>query len=332
MVKRWFLLPDNGSNRPRIELQANGTAQQRACCKVTVDGNGAVIEYAGPEWGVCLLNTTRLTQGQPLPLFTGDEVKLERGGGAAAGASLYYVFTCKTTDHGQLPSDDEVAVVDKPGGIGAHQRGQKRQRTEPGTAVALDPPQEPVASDPAGTAGGEGGSAVLKDILEDFTCPICHDIMVEATSLNCGHQFCFSCGRDWLAKCTGSKTCPKCLAPATVMVPCLAFDSTIARVVESEDVDADDRADYGQRRNAAKAARGDAARAAVTIVPAAAAAAAPTAARQFIGGFMMPPAPLAAMFMGDGGGGGGAGGGGGIRAARRAVAPRFRHGGTANQR
>eukprot|EP01103_Thecamoeba_quadrilineata_P004560 TRINITY_DN1429_c0_g1_i2.p1 TRINITY_DN1429_c0_g1~~TRINITY_DN1429_c0_g1_i2.p1 ORF type:complete len:377 (-),score=73.74 TRINITY_DN1429_c0_g1_i2:602-1732(-) len=52
------------------------------------------------------------------------------------------------------------------------------------------------------------------DIEEEFTCPICFDLMVIPHTLHCAHSFCYLCLSHWLHQHKEKKECPVCRASA----------------------------------------------------------------------------------------------------------------------
>ncbi|XP_063055779.1 bifunctional apoptosis regulator-like isoform X2 [Engraulis encrasicolus] len=57
-----------------------------------------------------------------------------------------------------------------------------------------------------GTAGGAAGGGITE---REFSCHCCYDVLVEPTTLNCGHSFCRHCLAQWWE--SSHKTeCPEC--------------------------------------------------------------------------------------------------------------------------
>ena len=55
-------------------------------------------------------------------------------------------------------------------------------------------------------------------------CPICMEIFIMATNLNCGHTFCHECIVEWEKK---AKECPVCRARIKNMTSSMALDQFI---------------------------------------------------------------------------------------------------------
>ena len=66
---------------------------------------------------------------------------------------------------------------------------------------------------------------VLADTI--LQCPICMEIFIIATSINCGHTFCRDCILDWKKK---AKTCPVCRARINQMASSTALDQFITEM------------------------------------------------------------------------------------------------------
>lgn len=69
---------------------------------------------------------------------------------------------------------------------------------------------------------------LLSSLSEDFLCPVCLDIMVEATTLApCGHSFCASCIKSMNSSC-----CPCCQAKIQNKSLSHTINQTIAKLVQ----------------------------------------------------------------------------------------------------
>merc|ERR1719228_2737709 len=64
-------------------------------------------------------------------------------------------------------------------------------------------------------------------------CPICMEIFVTATILNCGHTFCLYCITEWRNK--KGKACPMCRSKIKTMAPCTALDQFIVDMFGLQD-------------------------------------------------------------------------------------------------
>ncbi|KAA0191715.1 hypothetical protein FBUS_00244 [Fasciolopsis buskii] len=67
----------------------------------------------------------------------------------------------------------------------------------------------------------------LHGLLEsDFSCAICHEVLMNASVLGCGHCFCAYCIHMWLKR---RAQCPLCTRPCHRFVPLKMVDSFIAQ-------------------------------------------------------------------------------------------------------
>ncbi len=75
---------------------------------------------------------------------------------------------------------------------------------------------------------------VLVEQMEDeFSCVICQELFIEATTLACSHSFCDYCLRSWLKK---KKTCPICRTDIKgTFVRSRVLDSAVEKIVETMD-------------------------------------------------------------------------------------------------
>lgn len=90
--------------------------------------------------------------------------------------------------------------------------------------------------------GGKG----IESFGEDVTCPICHSLIVGATSLHCAHLFCSTCVSQWLKR---HSTCPVCRSEVPAMhepVTLLAVDSLVSKMIALVPLAA--RADFEERK------------------------------------------------------------------------------------
>ncbi|KAF8624852.1 hypothetical protein AX15_005732 [Amanita polypyramis BW_CC] len=83
--------------------------------------------------------------------------------------------------------------------------------------------------------GNKGQAPSVEDLEEEFTCPICCDILAATHAANpCGHSFCGSCGERWIAKKTNDR-CPICRTTLTgdiPMIPNIAMDNVIEKYIQ----------------------------------------------------------------------------------------------------
>ena len=80
----------------------------------------------------------------------------------------------------------------------------------------------------------EMAKKVLVEKMEDeFTCIICQELFIEATTLACSHSFCDYCLKSWLKK---KKTCPICRTDIKgTFVRSRVLDSAVEKIVETMD-------------------------------------------------------------------------------------------------
>ncbi|KZT06351.1 uncharacterized protein LAESUDRAFT_192104 [Laetiporus sulphureus 93-53] len=80
-----------------------------------------------------------------------------------------------------------------------------------------------------------GVRQALAELGDEFTCPICCDLMAAAHLCNpCGHTICGECGWNWTMQAKSSPTCAICraaLAPHSAMIPNFALDNAIEKHV-----------------------------------------------------------------------------------------------------
>lgn len=86
----------------------------------------------------------------------------------------------------------------------------------------------------------EMAERVLVEQMEDeFTCIICHELFVQATTLVCSHSFCDFCLKSWLKR---KKLCPICRTDFKGMsVRSIVLDSAVEKIVETMDEEAKER-------------------------------------------------------------------------------------------
>ncbi|TGZ61538.1 hypothetical protein CRM22_007948 [Opisthorchis felineus] len=72
--------------------------------------------------------------------------------------------------------------------------------------------------------------SVLQSLLEkEFTCAICHEILINSTALRCGHCYCEYCICRWLSRNT---SCPVCKKKTMKTTRLIILDSFIRQVYE----------------------------------------------------------------------------------------------------
>lgn len=92
---------------------------------------------------------------------------------------------------------------------------------------------------------------VIQTMEDEFTCIICQELFIEATTLPCAHTFCDMCLRLWLKK---KKNCPVCRRRIKgKAVRSLVLDSVVEKMLETmDDADKKRRADLRKEREAQK--------------------------------------------------------------------------------
>ncbi|XP_076144685.1 bifunctional apoptosis regulator-like [Alosa pseudoharengus] len=78
------------------------------------------------------------------------------------------------------------------------------------SATSLKPFTPSAAAADASSSGGGGGDAGGGGITErEFSCHCCYDVLVDPTTLNCGHSFCRHCLSQWWESSRKTE-CPEC--------------------------------------------------------------------------------------------------------------------------
>jgi len=118
-----------------------------------------------------------------------------------------------------------------------HTSGPESKRARAVTAPSIPSPTLPAAAAPAAAATvapSAGDGTVTTGIMEEFTCPICQELIVSAYSVvPCGHNFCGTCLSEWLAN---KQDCPNCRQRCTAPpVRALAVDNIIALTIKGLD-------------------------------------------------------------------------------------------------
>lgn len=74
---------------------------------------------------------------------------------------------------------------------------------------------------------------LVEQIEDEFTCIICQELFIQATTLPCSHSFCDYCLKSWLKK---QKTCPMCRKDIKGnFVRSIVLDSAVEKMVETMD-------------------------------------------------------------------------------------------------
>jgi hypothetical protein len=64
-----------------------------------------------------------------------------------------------------------------------------------------------------GTGDGQRHRSINRTMSQtEFLCSVCYELMVDPTTLNCGHSFCRSCLASWVLS-SNSSNCPSCRQP-----------------------------------------------------------------------------------------------------------------------
>lgn len=76
---------------------------------------------------------------------------------------------------------------------------------------------------------------VVEEMEDEFSCIICQELFIRATTLACSHSFCEYCLYSWLNK---RNSCPVCRCPVQAQpVHSIVLDNAIAKMVEALDDD-----------------------------------------------------------------------------------------------
>ena len=111
----------------------------------------------------------------------------------------------------------------------------KRQKIE---KMEMETQNDPVEEQPEESTSGVVTKQATTDSDDDapelialadshLQCPVCMEIFILATSINCGHTFCRDCILDWKKK---AKTCPVCRARINQMASSTALDQFITEM------------------------------------------------------------------------------------------------------
>ena len=76
---------------------------------------------------------------------------------------------------------------------------------------------------------------------EEFSCIICHELFIRATTLACGHTFCKHCLMVWLRKEKNCPICRKSVSGTETAVRSVVLDSTVSTVVQKLGRDLENR-------------------------------------------------------------------------------------------
>ena len=110
--------------------------------------------------------------------------------------------------------------------------GAKRRRSvaEEAQAMAAAVAAATAAATAAAEAKAAAAAAALSAAREkDFMCSICTDLLNAPATTPCGHNFCSSCIKTWLA---AKPTCPLCTAPVPAAPP-LAVNKVLEAAIEA---------------------------------------------------------------------------------------------------
>ncbi|XP_032221760.2 E3 ubiquitin-protein ligase rnf8 [Nematostella vectensis] len=85
----------------------------------------------------------------------------------------------------------------------------------------------------------EARKSVVEEMEDEFSCIVCQELFIRATTLTCSHSFCEYCLQSWLRK---RNTCPICrCAVQSQPVRSIVLDNAIAKMVDSMDVASKER-------------------------------------------------------------------------------------------
>lgn len=121
------------------------------------------------------------------------------------------VSTYRKIEHGKPEKHENYIATDV---------NHENEAAKSVTVAASSPPTTTVPS-------GPDVATSLKHIEEEFTCPVCLELLIQATTMvPCGHLFCRSC-------VASLAVCSVCAATVSTRVPCRTMDNVIATLVAS---------------------------------------------------------------------------------------------------
>ena len=186
-------------------------------CTVEMEKDGSLL--------IANIKTSVWVNG--MPLLPGAKQKLTEGLTISVLEGLY-----------------PYTVVSAEASVAGKRHSPSRKRT---AAKAALPPSSPTPRKPAAVATPvKASSALSSATLEEFCCPVCLEIQVQATTLvPCGHSFCLACQRS-------ASECPTCRARIQTRVPCRALNNVIAALASGGHfLDDEDVQHYHERMSAA---------------------------------------------------------------------------------
>merc|ERR1712142_645859 len=75
--------------------------------------------------------------------------------------------------------------------------------------------------------GDDSNNLVLELVKAQFTCSICYEVMVEPSSIDCGHTFCAYCITNWMKK---KASCPLCRTHIKQNTQCKLLDEYLDKI------------------------------------------------------------------------------------------------------
>ncbi|TRM60156.1 hypothetical protein BD626DRAFT_461461 [Schizophyllum amplum] len=146
---------------------------------------------------------------------------------ATTGQDASAASTSSGSAHNPIIVSDQATRKRKASEEPESSKAQKRHRPDSGKAKFV-----------AGTI--YPAKAKVDDVLakfeDEFSCPICCDLIVAAHVTNpCGHSFCGECGNQWL-KVNKKTVCPNCRTAVhrkAPMIPNIALDHAISVYISS---------------------------------------------------------------------------------------------------
>jgi hypothetical protein len=204
-------------NETTRELSArwrNASADEKALYAakaISSQQEGMMLDAAEEEEDVLLLGSfdARRTDGF-------RNIPIAANSAAAAGMTLPSTVGPIIRDVVQLSSDDEHKPI-RPSQQNANDSKQfhaSRPHAASVTEAAAAAASAAAASVSASVAvppihphAGKLSNPAFEELLEEYTCGICSDIIYQCVVLDCAHSYCKSCISEWFRK---KKMCPVC--------------------------------------------------------------------------------------------------------------------------
>merc|ERR1712142_175194 len=76
----------------------------------------------------------------------------------------------------------------------------------------------------------DSNNLVLELVKTQFKCSICYEVMVEPSSIDCGHTFCAKCITSWMKKKKKKAACPLCRKRIKQKTQCKLLNEYIDKI------------------------------------------------------------------------------------------------------